>query len=277
MSDRRRLLARALPLLFVAAIGVAWLVPDQPLAEFRARGDVAERVAATLDSMPDAPMVAVGFDPDAGTYAEVRPAVRALLDELLERDASLVFVNLTPEGRALLVGELARLRAAGAEADAIVDVGFVPGAEAALVALSRSIVRPAAGSAGDDELLAELEATGLQAADLLVVVGGNDLGPRTWVEQALPRLGGPPLVAVAPTVLLPELLPYVESGQIDALVGTPADSAAYARANGAPDAAQPVDAFALLVGVIAGILVPVHAVASRAWPDLRVRRRGEAA
>ena len=277
MSDRRRLLMKALPLLFVALLAVAWLAPDPPFAAFGTRGDAADRVGAALDSLPAAPIVGIGFDPDAGTYAEVRPAVRALLDELLARDATLVFVNLTAEGRALLVGELARLGTAGTDADAIVDVGFVPGAEAALVALSRSIPRPAGGSAADDELLAELEATGLDAADLLVVVGGNDIGPRTWVEQALPRLGRPPLIAVSPTVLLPELLPYVQSGQIDALVGTAADSAAYARANAGSDAGQPVDSLALLVGLLAALGVPAQAVVSRAWPGLRVRRRGEPA
>lgn len=272
MSDRRRLLIRALPLALVALLALAWLVPESPLAAFGTDPGVPDRVSATLDGMPAAPVVAVGFDPDTGTYAEVRGAARALLDDLLARDATLVFVNLTPEGRALLVGEVARLEAAGAGADALIDIGFVPGAEAALVSLSRSV--PGAGA--DRELAAELEATGLETADLLVVIGGNDIGPRTWVEQALPRLGAPPLVAIAPTVLLPELLPYVESGQIDALVGTAADASALA-AGDAPGGDRPVDALAVLVGVLAAIGIPSQAVAARAWPGLRRRRRGEPA
>ena len=270
MSDRRALVIRALPLALVALLGIAWLVPDSQLTAFGTGGEVGERVSATLDAMPQAPVVAVGFDPDTGTYAEVRAAARALLDDLLARDATLVFVSLTPEGRALLVGELARLDATGAGADAVVDVGFVPGAEAALVSLSRSVP----GSGAERELAAELEATGLEAADLLVVIGGNDLGPRTWVEQALPRLDAPPLVAVAPTVLLPELLPYVESGQIDALVGTAADATAYAAIDEA-DEDRPADALAVLVGVLAAIGIPTQAVAARAWPGLRRRRQGE--
>lgn len=270
MSDRARLTARGAPLVLVAVLAMAWLAPDPAAVAFGSRGTgVAERVAETLDAMPDSPLVVVGFDPDVGTYAEIRPAARALLDELRERDARLAFVNLTPEGRALLVAELARLDAAGAT-EAIVDLGFVPGAEAAIVSLSRSV--PAAR--GGESPPAALQATGLSAADLLVVVGGNDLGPRTWVEQALPRLGGPPMIAVAPTVLLPELLPYVASGQIDALVGTAADVAAYrAEAGGAED--RPVDALALFIGLAAAIGVPAHAVAARAWPGMRIRRRGE--
>ena len=47
-----------------------------------------------------------GFDPDLGTYAEVRPTARAVIDDLLARDAVLRLVSLTPEGRALAVSEI---------------------------------------------------------------------------------------------------------------------------------------------------------------------------
>jgi hypothetical protein len=59
------------------------------------------------------------------------------------------------------------------------------------------------------------------------VVGGNDIGPRSWVEQVLPRVDALPLLAIAPTTLLPELQPYLEGGQLDGLLATPRDGAAY--------------------------------------------------
>ena len=51
------------------------------------------------DDLPAGPLVLVGFDPDLGTYAEVRPTVRTALADLLDRDARLAFISLTPEGR----------------------------------------------------------------------------------------------------------------------------------------------------------------------------------
>lgn len=277
MSERRLELAlRAAPAAFVLVLAIAWLLPEPAgLALGSGRGDVASRVGATLDALPDSPVVVVGFDPDVGTYPEIRPAVRTLLADLLARGARLVFVNLTPEGRALLVVELGRLQAANAGVGSIVDLGFVAGSEAALVSLSRSVRAPSAPA----DLATQLDASGLAVADLIVVVGGNDLGPRTWVEQALPRVGEPPMIAVAPTTLLPELLPYVESGQLDALIATPLDGASY-RAAATPDvdaaaADRAVDRLALLIGMLVAVGALGGALATRVLPTLRLGRRGE--
>jgi hypothetical protein len=138
---------------------------------------------------------------------------------------------------------------------------------------------PAATASG--ELAAQLGARGLAAANLIIVVGGNDLGPRTWIEQALPRIGSPPMVAVAPTVLLPELLPYVEGGQLDALIGTPIDGAAYRAAAGVdadPTADdRPVSRLALLLGTLVAVATLGHALGARFLPGVRLGRRGDRA
>ena len=277
MSDRLALALRAAPLALVVLLGLAWLAPAPAALDVgTGAGATADRVTDTLDELPASAVVVVGFDPDVGTYPEIRPAVRTLLADLLDRGATLVVVSLTPEGRALLVSELGRFDATGADPDGgqIVDLGFVAGAEAALVALSRSA--PVADAT--PELGVQLDASGLAVADLLVVVGGNDLGPRTWVEQALPRIGSPPTIALAPTVLLPELLPYAESGQIDALIGTPVDGAAYRASAGDPGdgaADRPVDRLALLVGMLVALGVLGQALGARFVPALRIGRGGE--
>lgn len=278
MSDRVRLLLRGAPVALVLLLGLGWLLPMPGALSLGSRdGEAAARVRATLDAMREAPLVVVGFDPDVGTYPEIRPTVRVLLGDLLARDAQLVFVSLTPEGRALLVAELGRLEAGGTDPSAIVDLGFVSGAEAALVSLSRSVRAPGA----QEVVGARLDAFGLGAADLIVVVGGNDLGPRTWVEQALPRVGQPPTVAVAPTILLPELVPYVESGQLDGLIATPMDGASYRAAvdpegqGGGTD--RPPDPLALLLGMLVAVGVIGQALGARLVPALRLLRRGERA
>ena len=277
MSDRIRLLLRGAPLALVLLLGLGWLLPEPGGLSLATDDEAAARVETTLDALRDAPLIVVGFDPDVGTYPEIRPTVRVLLDDLLARDAQLVFVSLTPEGRALLVAELGRIEAGGTDPSAIVDLGFLSGAEAALVSLSRSVQAPGAPQA----VGARLAAFGLRAADLILVVGGNDLGPRTWVEQALPRAGQPPAIAVAPTVLLPELVPYVESGQLDALIATPMDGASYRAAvdpegrGGGTD--RPPDALALLLGMLVAVAVVGQALGARLVPALRVLRRSERA
>jgi hypothetical protein len=271
MSDRRRLAVLLAPVALLVLLAAAWLMPAVAGLQLERRGDDARRWEAALDALPSDPVVLVGFDPDLGTYAEIRPTVRTLLADLLNRGARLAFVNLTPEGRALLLAELDRLERAEANPTRLLDLGYVPGAEAALVSLVRELpLREQTGS-----LARQLAAGGgIEAIDAAVVVGGNDIGPRSWVEQVAPRVGDLPLLAVAPTVLLPELLPYLESGQLAGLLATPGEGAAYraGAALGPLDRlveAPPSGSLPILAGLVVAIVFLAQAWLGRAIAGAR--------
>jgi hypothetical protein len=276
MSDRRVPWARVAPLALLLLLAGATLLGDTGWLRLpSADGRVANRVEDALDGMPARPVVLVGFDPDLGTYAEVRPTVRSLLADLLQRDARIAFVSLTAEGRALLLGELDRLDRLDVNPRRVLDLGFIPGAEAALVGLARGPFLASAETA----LANRLRADGAAAIDGVVVVGGNDLGPRTWVEQFLPRVDRP-LIAIAPTVLLPELQPYLGSGQIDALLGTPRDGAAYRITLDLENLGRFADdrgpaPIAVLVGLLAAAVVLLHALGRRLVAAAREARGRE--
>jgi hypothetical protein len=262
MSDRRALVLRLLPLVFVLVLAAAWLVPATDALDLAGDPAAADGFAAALDDLPDAPVVLVGFDPDLGTYAEIRPTVRTALADLLARNARLIVVSLTPEGRALGLAELARLARYEANPTRILDLGYVSGAEAALVALARAPVIPSAASG---ELADGLRDEGIGGVDAVVVIGGNDLGPRTWVEQLQPRIGRIPFLAIAPATLLPELQPYVGGGQLAGLLGTPRDGAAYRASTSLGTLAPIVEADAPpALPILAGMLVAI-AILGQAW------------
>jgi hypothetical protein len=262
MSDRRRLLARLAPLLLVLLLAVGWLLPAmRGLDLASADSEPVEAWQAALDALPADALVLVGFDPDIGTYPEIRPTVRAAVADLLNRDARLAFVSLTAEGRALLLGELRRLERATANPARLLDLGYLPGAEAALVSLAGG---PSVPAGADGELARSLATGGFGAVDAALVVGGNDIGPRSWVEQLLPRVDALPLLAIAPTTLLPELQPYLEGGQLDALLATPRDGAAYRAAAelGPLDRVREVDP--AVVPVLLGLIVAIGVI-GQAW------------
>lgn len=272
MSDRGALVSRLAPGVLIVILAGAWLLPETDAARLAsADPSAAEGWTEALDALPDAPTVLVGFDADIGTYPEVRATVRVALADLLNRDARLAFVSLTPEGRALLVSELARLRRGEANAARLLDLGYLPGAEAALVSIAR---RPSVPPDADGGLARRVADEGIGAIHAILVVGGNDLGPRSWVEQVRPRVGELPILAIAPTVLLPELQPYRESGQLAALLGTPRDGAAYR--DGAElgplerlrEAREP-GAAAVLVGLLIAVLVVGQAWGRRLLSQLR--------
>lgn len=263
MTDRRALLARLAPAALITLLAAAWLLPETGAVRL-ASADPSAALGWTeaLDALPEDATVLVGFDPDIGTYPEVRATVRVALADLLDRDARLALLSLTPEGRALLVSELARLRRGDANATRLLDLGYLPGAEAALVSIAR---RPSVPPDADGELARRIDAEGIDAIDAILVVGGNDLGPRSWVEQVRPRAGDTPILAIAPTVVLPELQPYLASGQLAALLGTPRDGAAYragpelGRLDPLREAPEPGAA-----AVLIGLLLAVAAV-GEAW------------
>ena len=221
MTDRlRRLrppgsLRRLLPIAFVAVMAVATLAGLGIAAPSPAAQPAATDLHATLASI-ERDRVLVAFDADLGTYAEMRPAVRAALAQLIRGGATLSFVSFTAEGRALGLGELDRLRRGGMEEGRLLDLGFRSGAEAGLVASVTSVVPPAAGGALADALRAA--GSGIGAFDAVLIIGGGELGPRSWVEQVATRLPNVPLVAIVPTSLQPQTLPYRATGQLAGLV-----------------------------------------------------------
>lgn len=221
-----------------------------------ANPDVARvsELQGVLDGLPDQPLVVVGMDADLGTYPEIRAATRAALDDLLARGASLAFVSITSEGRAIAAAEVERLRAQGGSTDVVLDIGYVAGTEAGLVRLVGSTVPAADGGPVADGVRSR--GGGLDAFDMALLVGGSDVGPRTWVEQVGPRVPDLPMVAIAPTFAQPELAPYLRSGQLSALIATVRDGAAYSDALD-PDAERdaPPSALAMLAGMIVAVLV----------------------
>lgn len=270
MSERSALAARLAPLLLVVALAAALLAGlDDRLMLESADDGAARAVTAAFDAMPDDALVLVGFDPDVGTYAEIRPTVRAVLADLLNRGATLALVSLTPDGRALAIAELARMDRSEANPRQLIDLGFLPGAEAALVAVARGI-----NGGSQDPIRADLPSP----PDLAVVIGGINLGARSWVEQVQPRIDGLPIVAIAPTVLLPELEPYRASGQLAALIGTPRDGAAYraqaelGRLERMVDPAAGPSPAAIIVGLLVAIGVLGQAFGSRLAAVMRAAR-----
>jgi hypothetical protein len=278
MTDAGALLRRLAPALLVLLRAVALLLPAAPGLRLGAAGDAAvERWNATLDVLPAEPLVLVAHDPDLGTYAEIRPTVRAALADLLARDARLAFVSLTPEGRALLIAELGRLAREVVNPARLLDLGFVPGAEAAIVSLAAG---PSVRAAAQGSIARTLTAEGVAAIDALLVVGGNDLGPRSWVEQFTPRTAALPVLTITPTVLLPELQPYLDSGQVDAALATPIDGAAFRAAVdlGPLERLREVDGpspLGILVGMLVAIAVLGHGWGVRAAGAIRGATRDQ--
>jgi len=242
----------------LAALGVAVLVGSPGGLQLANPNRTAvTQFRSALAAIPADGMVLVAFDPDIGTYPEIRFAVRSALDDLLGRGNGLAIVSYTAEGRALALAEIERLVGHGAPSSRVLDLGFRTGGEAALVGSVTSIVPDAATGPLADALRAR--GGGLGAFNLALIVAGVDLGPRSWVEQVGTRVPGLPLAAMTPTTLRPELEPYMASGQLAALLGTLRDNAGYASSLQTPVGDRPPSSLAILVGMLAALVVLLQA------------------
>jgi hypothetical protein len=149
------------------------------------------------------------------------------------------------------VEEAARLADEGAELTQLVDLGFIPGAEAALVRLADAL----AGTAPSG---APTAVAALGRVDLVLVVGGNDIGPRSWVEQVETRVGSIPYTAISPTILLPEVAPYTGTNQLAASIANPRDGAALREMLDGSSPADPTgDGGPPAAAVLAGLVVAI--------------------
>ncbi len=285
-AGRRRRLPRGIaPIALIAALAVAWLLPNLP---FLALGggpasQAGDDMHVAIGNLPDQPTVLVDMDPDLGTYPEIRFATRAALADLFAVGARVAMVSFSPEGRAIAIAEIARLRDAGAGPDRLVDLGFRSGGEAALVQLTgQPIDRDVTGAT--NPVLDQLQSHGggLGAFDLALVVGGDDMSPRSWIEQVEPRVPKLPVAAITPTFLLPEMQPYRDAGQLVALAGTLPEGVAYGTsvvAGGATSGPTrvpepPPNAAAILLGMLVAIAVLLESGAGAILGGVRGTIRG---
>lgn len=254
-----------LALLLVLAVGVIVGARETSDALQLANPDPirSAQVREAFARLPAQALVLVAMDPDLGTYAEIRPTLRAALDDLLRGGASLAFVSVTAEGRAIAAAELERLRDLGTADEVLLDLGFVSGAEAGMVRLVGDALP--AGASGPVADAISAGGGGISAFQMVLLVGGIDIGPRSWVEQVGTRLPALPMVAIAPTFMQPELAPYLRTGQLAGLLATVRDGATYSQAVAAdrfvllsdePRGDRPPSSLAVLLGMLiaAGVL-----------------------
>jgi hypothetical protein len=254
-----------LALLLVLAVGVIVGARETSDALQLANPDPirSAQVREAFARLPAQALVLVAMDPDLGTYAEIRPTLRAALDDLLRGGASLAFVSVTTEGRAIAAAELERLRDLGTADEVLLDLGFVSGAEAGMVRLVGDALP--AGASGPVADAISAGGGGISAFQMVLLVGGIDIGPRSWVEQVGTRLPALPMVAIAPTFMQPELAPYLRTGQLAGLLATVRDGATYSQAVAAdrfvllsdePRGDRPPSSLAVLLGMLiaAGVL-----------------------
>lgn len=280
-NARSAALREAAPVLVLLLLLAAAMLLPVDLTASALRLEAVDRtrsdgMTAAFDQLPAGAIVLIAFDADLGTYAEIRPVVRAAIEDLRARGVRLAFASYTVDGRALAVAELARLARLSGDEEGPADLGFGGAAEAGLVRAIERVVPDAATGAVAEAI--RTRGGDVAVFDLVLAVSGGDMSAKSWVEQVLTRVPDLRLAAIAPTFLEPELAPYLRSGQLGALLATLPEGLAYVDSVPTADAdrAAAVGAAPMLLGLLVALGIMLTSLVTPLVRGRAARRRRRA-
>ncbi len=185
-----------------------------------------------LDALPDGGNILLAVDYDPGFAGEMRFAASSVLERLIEKNESLVLVSTVPAGPVIAQNLIAQtlldrpdLAAKYSLSSSVVNLGYLPGGAASLQEFA-SAPRQAAQfgfKAGVDASSPWLQPALQNIQDVsqfsmvMVLTDSLDSG-RAWIEQVQPVLKTTPLTMVVSAQAAPLIQPYVDSGQVKAMI-----------------------------------------------------------
>ncbi|MCJ7623591.1 MAG: hypothetical protein MUO76_08800 [Anaerolineaceae bacterium] len=211
-----------------------------PLGDIPTTGEIWKFVDQ-VENVPVGRPVLVAVDFDPGFFGEMRFLATGVLRRLMMREIRIVTVSTVPAGPVLAEG----LKSAALElstghvdryshSDWFLNLGYLPGGVASLQEFA---VRPKqAISVGmsaetgyqnvwESQILKEI--SGVADFGLVLLVTGNVDTGRAWIEQVQPALNDVPFLMIASAQAAPLFEPYVQSGQIQAMLSGLADGLSY--------------------------------------------------
>lgn len=234
------------------AIGLAVLIPlflkvGLPIHP----SPFVEQYYQTIEDLPEGATVYLASDFDPGSMPELYPMLEASMRHLFRKKILVIAGSLWPACPPLT--DQAFIEIAEGEFNAIegtdyVNLGFKEGREAVMVRLGKSIP----GTYPRDAKGRQVETVPIMRGiknfdqiDLIVNVSAGYPGTKEWVQQVRTRFDIP-IVAGCTAVSAPEFYPYMQSGQLQGLLGGLAGAAEYeVLINREGDAVRGMDAQSL--------------------------------
>ena len=191
-------------------------------------------------ALADDALVVVAFDYNPASAAELSLQARAIVDHLMRRGVRIMAISLFPEGAALawdVLDELATERGY-TYGENYIHLGYLPNQP---VSVRHFLNVGPTGEGQSDyrngrpvgQYAIAQDVDSLSSVDLVVELAGNESTLRTWIEQITARTDVP-VVAGVSAATAPYVRPYLDSGQLQALlVGLPG-AAEYEAQSGRP-------------------------------------------
>ncbi len=226
----------AMAMVLVLAILIPLILGNRFDSEPPAMSAAATQAFSAVQNLEDESTVLVAFDFEPAYSGELSYATKAMLQQLFQKNARLVFVSTNATGPVLaesflqesiddLNPQWSTEAVVNFNMRNVANLGYLTGGTASLqefVNNPHQATRFGLRAALDGVSTWTLPAlNNLDSVDdfalVIVLTHSSEIG-RTWVEQVQPHLNGNPIIMVCSSVAAPMLMPYVESGQINGLV-----------------------------------------------------------
>jgi hypothetical protein len=184
-----------------------------------------------IETLPPGSLVLVSADFDPASRPELEPMARTTLNHLFRRRCKVVVVCLYQGGARFvdaIVEDVARERHQRYGVD-YANLGYKPGDEAVMVLMGQSLVNtfPRDQAGRDVSMLPVMQGVrNYSNFALLVSLSTGYPGTKEYVQQVQGRFHVP-IVAGVTAVTAPTLYPYLQSGQLQGLLGGMAGAAEY--------------------------------------------------
>jgi hypothetical protein len=241
LSEQRVLRYLIAGLLFLTTV-LANLVPAR-MNELPAKPPEMDAVTPLISSLTSDSAVLIVLDYQPGMSGELDGAAAGILDHVMLQGARLALVSTTPTGPALGERLVRQVEAVHGYNPGIqyVNLGYLPGGATGLQLLVNAPLSAVPGGYDDRPFWSLVDqpggspwaqpamqgVTGLGDFNLTLLLSDDPEMVRRWIEQAGPVLRPATLVVVASLQAEPLVRPYLESGQIAALVPGLRGGAAY--------------------------------------------------
>ncbi len=191
-----------------------------------------ESYFSTIEALPEGSVIYLATDFDPGSMPELYPMLEASLHHCFRKKLRVIAGSLWPACPPLTdkaLREVAEEQYGAVEGDDFVNLGFKEGREAVMVRLGRSIPEtyPLDAKGRAVETIPAMKGiVNFGSIDLLVNISAGYPGTKEWIQQVRTRFDIP-IVAGVTAVSAPEFYPYVQSGQLQGLLGGLAGAAEY--------------------------------------------------
>jgi hypothetical protein len=234
------------------AVGIAVMIPLIVRIGFKiVPSRYVVQYYRAIEDLPEGGVVYLATDFDPSVIPELYPMLESTIRHCCRKNLRIISGSLWAQAPPMVdqawrdVGERECGKREGTD---FVDLGFKEGREAVMVRLGNSIRDTYPLDARGRPISAIPVMKGIRnfdQVDLLVNISGGYPGTKEWVQQVRTRFNVP-IVAGVTAVSGPEFYPYLQTGQLDGMLGGLAGAAEYEKLlNHEGDATRGMDAQSL--------------------------------